>query len=89
MRFGNQVLRNPIYKISRWSDADFFRQSLIPLTQLGIEGGSVTVVDVLHHTGKDVVRPGAQLFVRNQNNIITLWNGMYLELVRKGTPCGE
>jgi hypothetical protein len=89
MRFGNYVVPRPLYKVSQLSDAEFFKQSTIPLTQLGIQGQSVAVVDVTDHSGNDVVHPGTELLIRNQNEIITTWDGGYFELVRKGTPCRD
>ncbi len=89
MRFGNDVVPHPLYMVSRLSDVDFFKQNFIPLTQLGIGQKSVVVVEVKDHEGKDVVRPGTELFVRTQNEIITTWDGGYFELSRNGAPCPE
>lgn len=87
MKFGNYVVPRPLYRVSQLSDAEFFKQTLIPVTQLGIRAQSVAVVNVTDHSGNDVVHPGTELFIRNDNEIITLWDGGYLELVRQGSPC--
>ncbi len=85
MRFGEDGIRHPLYSVSRLSDVEFFRKSTVPLTQLGIRAKSVVVVEVRDSAGKDVVRPGTELFVRSGSEIITTWDGGYFELVRTGT----
>jgi len=90
MRFGNKVVvRNPLYRVERQSVAEFFKQSYDRLSELGIKGDSVLIIDVLDENGKDVIRPGAVLHVRNSHQIITLWEGVYYLLERKGAPCAE
>jgi hypothetical protein len=89
MRFGKSVIPHPSYSISRLSESEFFSQNTIPLSQLGISDKAVDEIVVKDSAGKDVVRPGADLFVRNRDQLITQWDGGYFVLVRKGTCTDE
>lgn len=88
MRFGNLVaVRHPKYRVERQSAAKFLRLSHVRLSELGIKGSSVLLVNVLDEKGRDVIRPGAGLEVRNTRQIITDWNGVYYLLERRGAAC--
>jgi hypothetical protein len=86
MQFGDIVATNPVYIVSRKSNDEFFSDNHIPISQLGIKSNTVLEVDVEHADGKDVLGPGAVLFIRNANTIVTTWNGGYFEMARTG-PC--
>ncbi len=90
MEFGQRVrIFNPLYKERRWSRARFFQASHISASELGIKCKSVLEVDALDHRGGEVVDVGTMLFIRNENRLVTLWNGVFYQLDRVGTPCGR
>lgn len=84
MKFGRTAIEHPLYSTRKLSSAEFFRDSRIPLTELGIKGESVVVVKIRDSAGKDVVRPGTELFIKTPKEIITTWNGGHFLLVRTG-----
>jgi len=87
MKFGDRVVEHPSYEVKRMSERDFFDETGIPLKQLDIRGTWVDTVEVLDSAGKSLVAPGTLLFVRNKNAIISTWDGLFFELIRKGKPC--
>lgn len=86
---GSVIVEHPLYKVTRWSEAEFYSGFHTNMSGLGIKGKSVRVVDVQSGLGREVMDPGALLFVRNKNQIITQWDGAFYLLDRVGPPCGE
>jgi len=90
MRFAKDVIvHHALYATKRQSVPEFFKESYIRPSELGIKGDSVLVVNVLDAQGKDVIGPGTSIFVRNSNEVITVWDGVYYLLKRKGAACGD
>lgn len=90
MHFGNIVkINKPLYKVERLSQDKFFSEFHNYPFELGINGNSVVVIDVLNGEGNEVVNPGTLLVVRGKNHILTLWNGVYYLLSREALSCGS
>jgi len=89
MRFGKEVINNPIYTVARWSQRDFSKGFHgLYLNEIGIKGNSVVVVKVFRHQkSKEFIGPGTLLFIRGRNQIITGWNGAFYVLQRDGPSC--
>lgn len=84
-RLGNQQpVKNPKYKVRRVSADDFYSDTKIALREIGIHAQSVIEIDLVDAQGRDVpVRgPGTSLFVRNRNDLVTLWDGGCFEMIR-------
>jgi hypothetical protein len=82
--FGNHVVENVKYKITRVSAEDFFRDSKFPLEEIGIHSRSVIEINLVDDNGRDVLvkGPGSLLFIRSKNVLVTVWNGGYFEMIR-------
>ena len=90
MQFGNEVtVHHPQYAVEHQSASEFFKESYIRPSELGIKGHSILIINVEDGDGKDVIRPGASIFVRNSRELITLWDGVYYLLKKKSASCGE
>ena len=89
MRFGKEVINNPVYVVDRWSQRDFSEGFHgLYLNVIGIKGNSVVVVKIFRHQkSKEFIGPGTLLFIRNENQIITEWNGIFYVLQRDGPSC--
>jgi len=85
MHFGKLVqVRNPLYLIRRLTWNDFFVGfGGTDMNKLGILGESYTSIIVLNHQGKDIAYPGTILYIRNRNQIITFWDGVFYLLTRR------
>lgn len=84
-RLGNQQpVKDPKYKVRRVSEDDFYSDTKIALREIGIRAHFVIEVDLVDTQGRDipVKGPGTSLFVRNRNDLVTLWDGGYFEMVR-------
>lgn len=85
-RIGNRRIKRPVYKVTRVSDAEFFKNNAIPLTKLGIRKKNAVIVNVQNSAGNDVTRFGTEIVIKNHNEVITTWDGGYFQLVRTA-PC--
>lgn len=83
MTFGPNTVMHPRYKVIQLSRRDFFVKFHLPLKELGVTGGQITEVDVLDSSRNFVVAPGSMTFIRNRNDILTYFDGVFMELVRK------
>ena len=93
MRFGDQfTIKNPVYVVSKWS-SDKFSQYFPhdDLSDIGIKGNSVSVVNVIDNKRGDMVHtvmgPGSFVLIRNKYKIITNWDGDFYVLKRVGKAC--
>ena len=88
MRFDKTVeVNKPLYEVERLSQGRFFSEFHNYPNELGINGNLVVVIDVLNRKGNKVVNPGTLLVVRGKN-ILTLWDGVFYLLARRGPSCG-
>jgi hypothetical protein len=83
---GEQTLEHPKYKTARLRSAIFYDQYRAQLKELGITRGSVATIEVLDVHGDRVVNPGAIVFLKNSNTIVTIWDGVYLDALRERLP---
>ncbi len=89
MRFGSAAIEMPKYVLSHQSAADFFDGARFELKQLGITGDSVVVVEVRNASNEGMTEPGTLVFVRNNREIVTGWDGVYYELLRTRACAGR
>ena len=70
---------NPDYTETVLSESDFVTNYRIPFEKLGIEGDTVTEINVTDSNGFV-----STFFVKDENTLIIFGGGTYFELVRKG-----
>jgi hypothetical protein len=82
-RFGGEVIGHPRYKTGRMTAAVFYEQYRAQLKELGVTRGAVSTVEVLDEKGEAVLNPGAIVFVKSADLIVTVWDGVYFEVRRE------
>jgi hypothetical protein len=82
-KFDSEVVKHPKYKTGRMAAETFYGQYRAQLKELGLTRGALTTVEVLDAKGEPVLNPGAIVFVRNSNAIVTMWDGIYFEVIRE------
>ena len=76
-QFDGEICNNPQYKEEVISDKDLFEGFHIDIKNLGIPSDSIKVIEV-----EDWTNPGSYLIIKDKNNLITVWDGVFFELVR-------
>ena len=92
-KFGSEAAEHIKYKTGRMTAANFYEEYRAQLKELGVTRDWVSTIEVLDAKGDAVLNPGATVFVRNANIIVTMWDGIYFEVVREtpetGTKIGQ
>lgn len=83
LKFGSETVEHPTYKTGKLARDVFYEQYRLQLKELGITGVAVSTIEVLDAKGEPVPGPGAIIFVKNSNVIITMWDGIYFEMMRR------
>jgi len=76
-QFDDEICNNPQYKEEVILDKDFFNGFHVYIKKLGITTDSIKVIEV-----KDWTNPGSYLIIKDKNSLITVWDGVFFELVR-------
>ena len=86
--FGNETVEHPTYKAGKMTRDVFYEQYRLQLKELGVTSAAVSTIEVLDAKGEPVLQPGAIIFIKSSNVIITMWDGIYFEMMRtaKVTP---
>jgi hypothetical protein len=85
-KFNGEAVEHPKYKTGRITADTFYEQYRAPLKELGVTRAAVATVEVQDAKGEAVLNPGAIVFVRSSNTIVTMWDGIYFEVVRESLP---
>lgn len=75
--FGPDEVQNPVYEEAEMTNASFTADYRTPLSAIGIEADAVQTVSIT-----DWTHPGAFLIVKDEETLITLWDGNFYELKR-------
>jgi hypothetical protein len=84
-KFGSEAVAHPKYKTGKMTAGEFYEQYRAQLKELGVTRGAVSTLEVQDAKGEGVLNPGAIVFVRSANTIVTMWDGIYFEVVRETT----
>jgi hypothetical protein len=76
--FGEESVQNPQYVEKELTDAEFLSEFRTAPADLGLEGGTVRIVEVA-----DWTNPGGTFLVKDENTLIFLWDGNYYEMKRE------
>lgn len=79
--FGDDSCRDATYESRRVSRLDFYRSSRFDLEQLGILQPDVEEVTV-SCAGEGWIAPGSLFLIKDEETLITPWDGVYFELAR-------
>lgn len=82
-KFNGEAVEHPKYKIGQVTADTFYEQYRAQLKELGVTCGTVATVEVQDAEGEAVLNPGAIVFVRSSETIITMWDGIYFEVTRE------
>jgi hypothetical protein len=82
-KFDGEAAAHPKYKTGNMSAATFYEEYRAQLKELGVTHGAVSTVEVQDSKGEAVLNPGALVFVRSVNTIVTVWDGIYFEVMRE------
>lgn len=80
-RFGTDSCSSPRYRVTVWTENDFLSGLRSPARSFGIERDSTVVIDIGcpdHWTA-----PGSLLLVKDQQHLLTMWDGVVFELTRQ------
>lgn len=94
-RSGAATIRSPNYSVRVLSDKEFSKEGYyISLSQIGIQGPSVTMVKVdLPHNLSDIDFPGSNLYLREKDIVIEVEGDYFVaERAKSGDPmckCGH
>ncbi len=84
LSFGESSCTNVSFVRTASSAADFFRDWRVAPATLGVEQGEIEEVEVLCD-GEEWIAPGSLLIVKDQNEMLTVWDGVFFEL-RRSSP---
>jgi hypothetical protein len=82
-KFNGDAVEHPKYKTGKMTADTFYEEYRAQLKELGVTRGAVATVEVQEVKGEAVLSPGAIVFIRNSNTIVTMWDGIYFEVVRE------
>ncbi len=82
-RFGSDSCTTPTYASSRLTGRAFMNDFLTSLKSIGITADSVDVIEIGCH-GR-WTNPGAFLIIKDRGHILTVWDGVFFEMVRLAT----
>lgn len=82
--FDKENLVNPTFEETTLSDNDFNSENKVSLKTIGISSPSVKRVDVIQNVNSNWASFfGNTFYVKDDNTLITLWDGIFFELNRK------
>lgn len=82
--FDKENLVNPTFEETALSDNDFNSENKVSLKTIGISSPSVKKVDVIQNANSNWTSFfGNTFYIKDDNTLITLWDGIFFELNRK------
>lgn len=82
--FDKENLVNPTFEETTLSDNDFNSENKVSLKTIGVSSPSVKRVDVIQNANSNWTSFfGNTFYVKDDNTLITLWDGVFFELNRK------
>jgi hypothetical protein len=69
----------PQYDLRREASPDFAVRYRIPVSELGVNGEHVRIVEVTK-SGKPVAALGATVFLVGRRRLVTVWDGVFYEM---------
>ncbi len=75
--FGEERIQTPEYAEKELSETEFLSEHRTPPSDLGLEGGTVRIVEVSGWTN-----PGGTFIAKDENTLLFLWDGNYYEMKR-------
>jgi hypothetical protein len=82
--FDKENLVNPTFEETTLSDSDFISENKVSLKTIGISLPSVKKVDVIQNVNSNWTSFfGNTFYVKDNNTLITLWDGVFFELNKK------
>ena len=82
-RFGGDSCATPSYSRRRLTDREFIRGFRTSLRSIGITANSVDVIEV-GCNGRGT-KPGSFLIIKDPGHILTVWDGVFFEMVPLAT----
>ncbi|MCI3927670.1 hypothetical protein MO973_46645 [Paenibacillus sp. TRM 82003] len=73
--FGDEAMANPTYQEAELTSEQFIAEYRTQLSAIGIEGDSVKTLTIA-----DWMQPGSLLLIKDEQTLITLWDGTFYAL---------
>jgi hypothetical protein len=83
MRTGSRVVQRIRYRTRSQTAAEFYADLRIHLTELGIVGSTVTIIEALDDRSVLATGLGSIVFLKNESEVLTLWDGNFYLMQRK------
>ena len=80
------IALKPSYRRRQISEDALWKQYFVRNADLSLPKTDVGVVEV-REQNREIVEVGTILFLRNRNEMVTTWEGVFYELIRSGVPC--